>query len=205
MNVFIITLIDRDDRLAHAENLALGLVSQGFSPTLLSATRLEGREFSEIRFGDSRFYDQPMTAGELACAWSHYRACRAVLESGEGAFILEDDAVIPRDLTKVYVGGVTHLLSGSYCDHNILRHSYEIKSTHFEYGYHRTVGLPYGTLGYYLTVEGARVLTEHLLPIRWASDIALDRLSKAGILQTQLAIEPWAVQHGEITSYIGPR
>ena len=205
MNAYILTLVDQEPRLRNAEAMAFRLIQQGLNPVIVPATRLGGREFSEIDYAASKSLERPMTAGEIACAWSHYRACKMILDSGQPGFVFEDDARLLRDISTVNLEGVEDLLSGSAYDPNNQHDGFTTSSTNWERGYHHTVGLPYGTQGYFLTVEGARVLVENLLPIRWASDIALDRLSKTGILQTQLAIEPWAVQHGDIQSYIGPR
>jgi glycosyl transferase family 25 len=205
MNAFIITLVDQELRLRNAEAMAFRLLQQGLNPTIMPATRLGSREFSEIDYAASKSLERPMTAGEIACSWSHYLACKLILESGQSGFVFEDDARLLRDMSAVNLEGVEEILSGSAYDPNCQRDGFVTLSTNWERGHHYTEGLPYGTQGYFLTVEGAKVLVENLLPIRWASDVALDRLSKNGILQAQLAIEPWAVQHGDIQSHIGPR
>ena len=205
MKAYIITLLDRPERVANAEAIAAQLRISGIEPVILPATRRDGQEFSKIDYVASNSLDRPMTAGELACAWSHYRACEIIADSGEGGFVFEDDARLLRDLATVELDGVIHILSGSAWDPKHQREGFAITHTDLKRRVHRTTGLPYGTQGYYLTPMGATILTRHLAPIRWASDIALDRLSKHGILQTQLAVDPWAVQSGDIQSYIGQR
>jgi len=205
MKAYIITLLGRPERLANAEAIAARVRLSGIVPIILPATRRDDKEFSEISYAASRDLERPMTAGEIACSWSHYRVCELIVDSGEGAFVFEDDAYLLRDLATVELGGVAHILSGSAWDPEHQRDGFAITHTDLRRRVHHTTGLPYGTQGYYLTPLGATVLTRHLTPIRWASDVALDRLSKHGILQTQLAVDPWAVQSDSIESYVGQR
>lgn len=202
MKAYIITLMNRPDRVASANAIAARLTADGFTPEIFPATRMEGYEFTQIDYSAARHVERPMTAGELACAWSHYRICQKIAESEQPAFVYEDDAFLFRDLSSVKVEGVKHLLSGSAWypefQHDKFSVISEVPERHSQF----TCGLPYGTQGYYVTVEGAQVLRDFLPPIRWASDVALDRLSKLGVLKTELAISPWAGQNNDITSHI---
>ncbi len=208
MKALIITLVDQPARLANAQALQKTLVASGFEALIFPAWRYNGPEFAQIDFERSANMERRMTAGEIACSWSHYSACATLAAAGEGGFIMEDDAELLRPLESVLLpdpeSGV-ELLSGSAWDPNGQRDGFHTLMTVWEKEYHITSGLPYGTQGYYVTAEGAKILAANLLPIRWASDVALDRLSKSGILDAALAIEPWAVQRGGIESYIGQR
>lgn len=204
MKALVITLMHDEARLQHAEDLCHVLKDKGVDAEIFPATRYDGPEFSKIVYAGSYSLDRPMTAGEIACAWSHYKACERLVNLQCGGLIFEDDARII-DLPKWVEFETEHLLSGSAYDPNTQHDTFAILSSDRARAMHKTLGLPYGTQSYYVSAAGARVLRDNLLPIRWASDVALDQLSKLGILKTELAMVPWAVQSGDIKSYIGQR
>lgn len=204
MKALVITLVNQEDRRLHAEELCSVLRDKGVDAEVFAATPFNGPEFSKIIYAGSYSLERPMTAGEIACAWSHYKACEKLVNLRSGGLIFEDDARLID--TPNWVGLDTeHLLSGSAYAPEQQRDGFSILSSNWVRATHKTLGLPYGTQGYYVSAEGARVLRDNLLPIRWASDVALDRLSKLGTLKTELAMAPWAVQSGDIKSVIGQR
>jgi GR25 family glycosyltransferase involved in LPS biosynthesis len=180
------------------------LQDKGVDAEVFAATPFNGREFAKIIYAGSHSLERPMTAGEIACSWSHYKACEKLVNLRCGGLIFEDDARLI-DAPNWLGFDTEHLLSGSAYDADHQWDGFSILSSDRARATHKTLGLPYGTQGYYVSAEGARVLRDNLLPIRWASDVALDRLSKLGILKTELAMIPWAVQSGDINSYIGQR
>lgn len=206
MNALIITLVDDLQRLENALKLQRVLSEKGYLAEVFQATSYHGRDFSSINYAGSHSLEKPMTAGEIACAFSHYRACNHIVENKYwGCLIVEDDAELLHIPDASMFWSATHLVSGSAYDPLHQHDGFTITSTDEIHKKHVTKGLPYGTQSYFVTLAGARVLRDNLLPIRWASDIALDRLSKFGLLETELAMTPWAVQSGNIKSQIGQR
>lgn len=201
MLALIITLVNCPDRKASAEFLAESLTRWGFTPILFEATDCRSPEFAELKTKPF-IREAGLTDGEVACAWSHYRAALETLHRGTSALIVEDDAEFTRIITpEEFDAG--DLLSLSAYDQSDSRVSFDvIKVRPFD---DVTVGLPYGTQAYFLSPAGAAQLVEDLIPIRHASDVALGDASRRYVLTTHLAHLSAAVQSGRIQSYIGPR
>ena len=203
MKAIIITLTDRVERAANAARLLVALGSQGISGEILVAETPNTYQFREIDYAASKSLEQPMLAREISCSWSHYLAYRRIIEMGEPALILEDDAYLLNPIGSVDFEGVEHVMGCSRWSEADHHDPFEVLET--EPTRQLVRGLPYGTQCYYVTVEGARLLLEHLLPIRWACDLALGRLSSQGLIKTYLSTIPLAVQHPDIESSIGIR
>lgn len=203
MKAIIITLQSRPERRLNAFHMAESLRALGIDVVELPATDFSGQDFREIDYASREQLEQPMTAGELACAWSHYRACMQVVETGQPAFIIEDDAHLLYPLDEVVLEGVTEFLALSCWDARYQRALPDVVEPGEDFDLVR--GLPYGTQCYYVTPAGAMVVAGSIRPIRWPSDVALDNLSRSGILRTHLAKKPVAVQHGLLASHIGTR
>lgn len=204
MKVLIITLQRKVERRLNAFYLASSLTDQGFEVEEFPATDFTSPDFRDIKIAPAHEANCQMTAGELACAWSHIRAYQAILESGEPAFIVEDDAHLSAPLADVDISEVPHFLSLSCYDssdpNQELFETLEEGETDSQ-----VLGLPHGTQCYYVTPEGAEALLGLLVPVKWPSDIALSRASQKGVIVTQLIKEPLAVQHPVIESHIGQR
>jgi len=139
-------------------------------------------------------YGRAMTDGELACALSHRRAYRRIVERGlPGALILEDDAIVEETFARFteargYDAGEIVVLGH--------RKTWVRRGTAAELapglGARRLVATPIGAYGYSLSARGARHLIDHATPVRAPADWPCD-ISRL----TALASEAQIVTHPE--------
>ncbi|MBF7690179.1 MULTISPECIES: glycosyltransferase family 25 protein [Acinetobacter] len=97
MNVFIINLEQCTDRLKQQETQfkKLGLTFERLPA--VSIEEISTKDYERLAFNGQR----PMKQSELACFLSHKKAWTAVIEANAPCLILEDDAVLVRDLKNI--------------------------------------------------------------------------------------------------------
>ncbi|MCF9033843.1 glycosyltransferase family 25 protein [Acinetobacter nectaris] len=97
MNVLIINLDQCEDRLEQQKKQfeKLGLTFERLPA--VSIKEISTQDYEKLAFNGQR----PMKQSELACFLSHKKAWQAVIELGEPCVILEDDAVLVRDLKQI--------------------------------------------------------------------------------------------------------
>lgn len=136
---------------------------------------------------------EQLSDGELACALSHVRAYRKIIEDGlPGAIIFEDDAILsetfkPFIAARGYEAGEMVLLGH--------HHTYvtRFSKTHLCQGAvgHRLVSTPAYAHGYALTRSAAAYILDRALPIHaradWPCDIS--RLKSLAV-DPQIAVQP---------------
>jgi len=200
----IITLERKVERQLNAAHMKLHLEALGIDTEILPATDYQTPAYRKINIAASGDQPIPLTPGEVACAWSHIRACHRVVELGEPAFVIEDDCLLLRDLSEVNTDPHYHFLSLSHWDPKDPA-SNKFLTTREYPNYVATEGLPYGTQVYYITPEAANNFVAYADPVRWPSDVALRQASVQGIIPTHLARQPAGIQHPFIKSHIGRR
>ena len=198
MNAYILALMKRPDRRLNVYYLEKELRSYGIKTIIVEATDRADKEFRHIPIA----MNPNLTAAEICCAWGHHRIYRMISELGKPALVIEDDALLLRDPRQYDFSEVEHYGSlSAYDPNNSIEFEFLERGKHFD----RTKGCALGTQMYYLTPNGAEILTNLAIPIRWASDIAPHDLSWHGRFTTHLAKLPGAVQHPVIHSHIGER
>ena len=203
MQAILITLQRLVERRVNAYYLAEKLRAAGIEPFEMGATDYQHMDFRNIEWAPQKAMLVPLTAGELACAWSHIQACKWIVLQDEPMFVIEDDCHLLYPLNEVKLEGVEHFLSLSHWAPEDPGNKFEMLE---DYPQSQLVrGLPYGTQVYYMTVEGAKAFLTHALPVRWAADVALNQLSCQGHLKTLLSKRPAGIQHPVIESHIGRR
>lgn len=97
MNVLIINLDQCEDRLEQQQQqfTKLGLTFERLPA--VSIQEISTQDYERLAFNGQR----PMKQSELACFLSHKKAWQAVIELGKPCVILEDDAVLVRDLKQI--------------------------------------------------------------------------------------------------------
>ena len=204
MQAILITLQRKPERKLNASMMRSQLEKQGFDVTEMPATDYQTRSFREVEFAASKDSPGSVLPGELACTWSHIRACKMVVESGRSAFIIEDDCLLLRPLKDVNVDQVPEFLQLSHwAPEDLNNQRFEVLEE-LE-GMKRVQGLTYGTQVYYVTPLGAQKILDHAPPVNCAPDVALHILSIEGKLNTMLANEPAGIQHPLLDSHIGQR
>lgn len=115
--------------------------------------------------------------GALGCALSHYNLWQKV-EKGKGMYIFESDAVCIENPIK-YVNGFNnfHILLFGDFNKNITKQKRNIIKVNNRF---------YGMHGYYITYEGAQLLSKYMFPIEQQVDSYISDLI---LLQKKLNIE----------------
>ena len=200
MRAFILTLMNNQVRRLNASYLQERLHECGFHPELHPAL-----SYTDIRFRDVNVaLDAKLTAGEIAAAHSHRTLQQKIIDIGEPAFILEDDAWFKNPPHPDWFVGVEHIMTCGTFPHDDPGCP-RVEFTEDGPKRFKTVGMPWGMHGYYLTPEGARVLVDHTDPIRVQADVITHDLSLEGKLKTYVAKDCCIGQHDLITSFIGDR
>jgi len=202
MHALIVTLMTDPVRALNSSFLKTQLEGWGFHVTQIEAVDYQTTRFREIPLSQ----DTHLTAGEIACAYSHRLAYQKMIELGKDCLILEDDAYFESWISHKDFEHVEHVkllcnLNDQFEAGN--KSIYELVQERERD--HITKGLPWGTQGYYATVEGAKILLEHSNPIVKSSDHLLHHLSWEGHLKTLLSKTQIVRQNPVIRSFIGTR
>jgi len=117
-----------------------------------------------------------LTDGEFACALSHQTLCARLLAEGhEQAMILEDDAIVDRDLLPVLADLAEIDFDLLLLDHDrtrVLRRSMRRLSSGSVLW--RVVNIPDMNTGYILNATGAAAIIERSFPISYMADWPCD-------------------------------
>lgn len=113
--------------------------------------------------------------GALGCALSHYNLWQKV-EKGKGMYIFESDAVCIDNPIK-YVNGNFHILLFGNYNEDVSKEKRNIIKVNDRF---------YGMHGYYITYEGAQLLSKYMFPIEQQVDSYISDLI---LLQKKLNIE----------------
>ncbi|MBF7682335.1 glycosyltransferase family 25 protein [Acinetobacter sp. B5B] len=97
MKILMINLEQSTDRLQQQQQQfqTLGLTFERLPAVSIAETSIQ--DYEKLAFNGQR----PMKQSELACFLSHKKAWHAVIAANEPCLILEDDAVLVRDLSNI--------------------------------------------------------------------------------------------------------
>lgn len=101
MNIFVINLDRRKDRLAHMQAQLQSFTWERIAAVDGAAESQQREWVSDPEWSDP-ILKRPMTSGELGCLRSHYDCWLRVVSSGVNALILEDDVTIEQPLNLNY-------------------------------------------------------------------------------------------------------
>lgn len=192
MRAFLINLDDAADRRAFME---AALAATSFAVTRISA--IDGRTLPRPIDGyDERLYHlrhgRTTKPGEIGCYFSHVKAWRAFLETGdEHALICEDDLVLGPDLERVISLAMVHARHWNILRLSGLGTGNPAPAILLDEKYALSVNFARlkGTGAYVLDRAAASALLAGMLPMWLPFDHALDREWCFGL--KALSVTPW--------------
>ena len=181
-------------------------------------TAVDGRALSDadwalVNRGAAELYPKWLPPEAIGCALSHVTAWRRIAEQGDVAMVLEDDVILPKDLSEL-VTRVAGQMQDSEVD---LLHFRSHRPCRFDQtdridlgdGY--TLARPFdldvlqGGAAYLVTPSAARRLLDAALPIRFTAD-SWGKLRDAGGFDELRCVVPSAVRvKAQFPSTIGYR
>ena len=184
MKKLVISLNDREDRRVHfqetngwVENLEYFQAVNGWD---VDHDQMRTNGFSIDHTWRDPFKFRRLTKGELGCYLSHYSVWQTIIEMNEPVLILEDDAIINRDLFD-------EALYEKYMNEGcgMLYLGYNENSDHVEDYDENTVipQYPYNTHAYIITPETAKLLVnsgfhEKVIPVDEMLSAMLSQIEK---------------------------
>lgn len=172
--VFVLTLPDADER---RRDLVTALVALDLEYELFFG--VDGRkglpaqyEHEVDRSARVNKIRRPMTDGEFACALSHIRIAKEIVERGiEQALVLEDDAIIGSYVAAIARGKIPVVGDLMLLDHakGFFRRTGQISVTPQLTAY-RVAAAPDLATGYVISQSMAAQLLQYALPVRQVAD-----------------------------------